>query len=252
MVGDAGNDYHQKVILPGVVKLLGDLANKRVLDVACGQGVLCRHMAREGAVVTGVDAAESLLTAARERSAPGAAVQYLAADVRKLSETPGLSAMRFDAATCVLAVQNFTPLSPVWQGIHRLLLPRGRLVLVFMHPCFRVPKHSGWGWDQANNAQYRRVDHYLSSEKTPIAMHPGAKPDETTMTYHRPLQAYVNTLASAGFMIDHIDEWPSHRISQAGPKKAALDASRREIPLFMALRAVKMEAAGEGEPAAPI
>ena len=97
LVGDAGNDYHQKVILPGVVKLLGVLGNKRVLDVACGQGVLCRHVAKEGAVVTGVDAAESLLAAARERSAPGAAVQYLAADVRKLGETPGLSAMRFDA-----------------------------------------------------------------------------------------------------------------------------------------------------------
>jgi hypothetical protein len=121
-----------------------------------------------------------------------------------------------------------------------VLKPAGHLILVLMHPCFRIPKQSAWGWDEKSKSQFRRVDQYLTSSKTPIQMHPGSDPSSTTLTFHRPLQAYLNTLGSHGLLIDHIEEWPSHKKSQPGPKAAALDKSRKEIPLFLAIRARKM------------
>src|SRR4051794_19309576 len=57
LVGDEGSEYQQKVVHPGVVRLLGLAAGDPVIDVACGQGVLCRVLAERGADVTGVDAA---------------------------------------------------------------------------------------------------------------------------------------------------------------------------------------------------
>ena len=42
---------------------------------------------------------------------------------------------------------------------------------------------------------------------------------------------------SAGLWIDRIDEWTSHKTSPEGPRKKALDKSRKEIPMFLALRA---------------
>src|SRR5258705_953134 len=42
LVGDSGSEFHREVVLPGVVRLLAPAAGERVLDVACGQGVLCR------------------------------------------------------------------------------------------------------------------------------------------------------------------------------------------------------------------
>jgi 2-polyprenyl-3-methyl-5-hydroxy-6-metoxy-1,4-benzoquinol methylase len=239
LVGDEGSEYHQQVIIPGLLRLLNIRPAMKILDIACGQGVACRALAQQGALVTGVDAAPALIEAARRRNEKDhLPITYLVGDATRLTTHADLAGQSFDAAVCVLAIQNLTPLSPVWQGCKALLKPGGPLVLVLMHPTFRIPKHSSWGWDEAAAVQYRRVDQYLTSSKAEIQMHPGAAPSETTTTFHRPLQAYVNTLGNAGLLIDRIDEWTSHKTSQAGPKKAALDRSRKEIPMFMAIRAL--------------
>jgi ubiquinone/menaquinone biosynthesis C-methylase UbiE len=236
LVGERGSEYHQKIVIPRTLRLLEMKRGERVLDVACGQGVVCRALAESGVRVTGVDAAPALIDAARRRNTTDRlAIDYRVGDVRRLGEV--LGAERFDAAVVILAIQNIAPLSPVWEGCRAHLAPGGKLVIVMMHPCFRIPRASGWGWDERAGAQYRRIDQYLSSSQTEIQVHPGSAPAETTPSFHRPLQAYVNTLGSAGFAIDRLEEWPSHKTSPEGPRKRALDRSRKEIPLFLALRA---------------
>jgi len=238
LVGERGSEYQQKVVIPGTLRLLETKAGERVLDVACGQGVFCRALAERRVRVTGVDAAPALIEAARRRNASDRwAIEYRVGDARRLAEVvePG----SFDAALCVLAIQNLAPLSPVWEGCWQALQPGGRLVVVLMHPCFRIPRSSQWSWDERAKRQYRRIERYLTSSRTEIQIHPGADPARTAPTFHRPLQAYVNTLGSAGLTIDRLEEWPSHRTSPAGPRRAALDESRREIPMFLALRARK-------------
>ena len=239
LVGERGSEYHQEVVIPRTLRLLEAAAGERVLDVACGQGVFCRALAERGVRVTGVDVAPALIEAARRRNeSDRLAIDYCVGDARRLAEVVDPEA--FAAAACILAIQNLTPLSPVWEGCHRALEPGGKLVVVMMHPCFRIPRTSHWGWDERAGRQYRRVEQYLSSSRTEIQIHPGADPSETTPTFHRPLQAYVNTLGSAGLMIDRLEEWTSHKTSPEGPKKQALDESRREIPMFLALRARKL------------
>ena len=53
------------------------------MDVACGQGVLCRLLHGKGAEVTGVDAAAELIRAARQRGPE--AIRYHVRDARELS-----------------------------------------------------------------------------------------------------------------------------------------------------------------------
>jgi cyclopropane fatty-acyl-phospholipid synthase-like methyltransferase len=65
-VGDAGSEYHQKIVLPGTLRLLDLKPGQRVLDVACGQGVLCRVLAERGVQATGVESAAPLLEKARQ------------------------------------------------------------------------------------------------------------------------------------------------------------------------------------------
>jgi 2-polyprenyl-3-methyl-5-hydroxy-6-metoxy-1,4-benzoquinol methylase len=239
LVGDEGSDYHQHVVLPGVLRLLNVAPGQRILDLACGQGVLCRVLAKEGAVVTGIDAAADLIAAAQKRaSIDRLNITYRTGDARALAEDAALPPASFDAATVILAIQNITPLSPVWQGLRRVVKPGGHVVVVMMHPCFRVPRTSTWRWDDVNHNQQRTITTYLTSSKVDIQMHPGRDPGAVTATFHRPLQAYINTMGSAGLLIDHIDEWPSHKKSQPGPKQKALDQSRKEIPMFLAIRAL--------------
>jgi ubiquinone/menaquinone biosynthesis C-methylase UbiE len=234
LVGDEGSEFQREIIFPGVLRLLKLQPGEKVLDVACGQGALCRLLAEKGAEVTGIDAAEPLVRLARERGP--ASIRYLVGDARQLSTLPEAS---FDAATCVLAIQNIDQLAPAFDGIGRLLKPMGRFVLVMMHPCFRGPKHTSWGWDAAQGVQFRRTDRYLLPRKEPIVTHPGKKTGEYTWSFHRPLQNYVRALRGAGMLVDGLEEWPSHKHSDSGPRAAAENQARREIPMFMAVRAVK-------------
>jgi ubiquinone/menaquinone biosynthesis C-methylase UbiE len=234
LVGEEGSEFHREVIFPGVLKLLGLEPGQSVVDVACGQGALCRILHQRGLKVTGVDAALELVKLARERSDPG--IEYFVGDAKQLKF---LSAGKFHAATCVLAIQNIDDLPPVFEGVHRTLAPQGRLVLVMTHPCFRGPKHSSWGWDEQQKVQYRRVDRYLLPRKEPIFTHPGKKTGQYTWSFHRPIQMYVKALRQAGLLVDALEEWPSHKTSTSGPRAAAENTARKEIPMFLALRAVK-------------
>ncbi len=206
-----------------------------MLDLACGQGVLCRILAERGVEATGIDAARELIDAARKRGP--AAIHYHVADAGELAFLPEA---HFDAGACVLAIQNMHPLPPVVNSVARVMKPGGRLVLVMMHPCFRGPKETSWGWDEGKKVQYRRVDRYLVPRKSPIVAHPGAAPDVYTWTFHKPIEAYVKALRQSGLLIDAIEEWASHKMSTSGPRAAAENTARKEIPMFMAIRAIKI------------
>jgi len=70
-------------------------------------------------------------------------------------------------------------------------------------------------------------------------MHPGDKPWEKTVSFHRPLQFYFKALNKNNLLVSRLEEWNSHRTSEAGPKKEAEDTARREFPLFLFLEPVK-------------
>lgn len=238
------SDHYRDVIVPGVTRLLAPAqgwGGVRILDVACGQGVVSRALAAQGASVVGVDGAPSLIDAARARGAgaggAGGATEFHVGDARDLG---GLSLSGpFDLACCVMALSNIEPLDPCLRGIADLLKPGGRLAFVITHPAFRAPDQTSWGWDESAKSQYRRVDGYLSAGQKAIQMHPGGAPGVTTMTFHRPLQTYVRALSEAGFSITTLEEWPALRTSQPGPRAAAENRARREIPLFLAVVAEK-------------
>lgn len=237
MLEDKGNDHYERVILPGTLELLGDLRGKRVLDVACGQGILSRRMAGAGAKVVGIDAAAKLIEAAKERSKE---IEYHAADARDLA---AIGLQDFDAAACVMALTNMDPLASVFDGIAGALKAGGVFVAVIAHPAFRNPGETGWAWDAKKGKQYRRVESYLSQTKKAIDMAPGASARGgeklTTTTFHRPLGVYVRALSAAGLVVDCMEEWISKREATSGPRAPEENRSRTEIPLFLAIRALK-------------
>lgn len=233
LIDERKSDHYTDVIVPGVMRLVSPTPGSRVLDVACGQGVIARAMASIGAQVTGLDAAKGLIDAANKRGGG----TFIHADARQIStlKLPG----DFDAATCVMALTNIEPIEPVLTGVAEQLRTGGAFVFVISHPAFRAPGQTHWGYDDKSGVQFRRVDGYLSTGQHRIQMHPGDAPEIVTWTFHRPIQTYVRALSQAGFMVDLIEEWTSRRQSQPGPKAEAENRSRREIPLFMAVRAVK-------------
>jgi len=128
----------------------------------------------------------------------------------------------------------------VFTEARRILVSGGKLVLVMNHPAFRIPKRSSWGYDEKGKIQYRRVDAYLSASTEKILMHPGQKASQATISYHRSLQDFFKALGKAGFTVSKLEEWISHKKSEAGPRQGAEDTARKEIPLFLMIEATKI------------
>ncbi len=234
-VGEEGSEHHREVALPTLLSLLDPQPGESVLDIGCGQGVLASHIAEAGARYTGIDASPRLVEMARRRH--GKEGRFLLGDARDLAAVPGLREGSYDAATFLLSIQDMDPLERVLESAAWVLKPGRRVVALLIHPAFRVPRQSGWGWDEGRKLQYRRVDRYLTPLPVPVKRVDGSPP---THSFHRPVSAYVNGLSACGLAVDSMLEVPAHRVKspRAGDDRAA-EFARREIPLFLGLRARK-------------
>ena len=233
VVGEEGSYYQKEIILPQTFQMLNLQRGDRVLDLACGQGVFSRFLHSKGMKVEGLDSSAELIACAQSRSEKG--IRFHIEDSRK----PGiLEGEKFDAIACILAIQNIDMLEPVFCNVARWLKPEGRFVMVMTHPCFRIPRQTHWGWDEEKRLEYRRVDLYATETPIPILTPPMVVSEVYTMTYHRSLQSYFKALSGAGLAADGLEEWVSNKVSQPGPRSRAENRARKEIPLFLALRAI--------------
>ncbi len=233
-VGEGGSEHHREVAIPATVRLLEPRPGERILDVGAGQGVLAPVIARTGAQYVGIDASPRLLDLARKHH--GGAGRYILGDARQMSSLQGLSAASFDAVVFLLSIQDMDPLEPVLRSAAWALKPGGRLVIMMTHPAFRMPRQSGWGWDEGRKLVYRRIDRYLTPLPIPMKLLPGRDSTATTRSFHRPLGMYIDGLAEQGLLIDRMDEIPAHKLTTAGENAKAVDLALREIPLFLGLR----------------
>lgn len=116
----AAIDMHWSVDSRGVRPLSG----KRALDVGCGAGLLCEPLARLGAKVTGVDAAQENIAAAQAHAAGGGLeIAYRCGDVAEL----GLSG--FDLVTSMEVIEHVADKPAFFAALAGALAPGGLMVL---------------------------------------------------------------------------------------------------------------------------
>lgn len=240
-VGKRGSEYHRKLAIPAVIDLLRLQPGETIVDIGCGTGVLAAALPSSVNYV-GVDLSRRLLDTAR--TLRGKQRAFVQGDATRLAEVTGLEAQMADAAAFVLSIQDMDPLGGALGGAAWVLKNNGRLALLMFHPCFRVPRQSGWGWDEARALQYRRIDSYLTTREVPVRPVARGRPG-SIKAYHRPLEAYVAALHACGFCLTRLVEVPAFPgITRKGPRAKAENRANAEIPLFLGLSAVKI---GAGE-----
>lgn len=100
------------------------LAGKRALDVGCGAGLLAEPLARLGAEVTGVDAAEETVAVARAHAAgAGLAIDY------RQGELASLGLGQFDLVTAMEVIEHVADKRVFLIELARHLAPGGLMVL---------------------------------------------------------------------------------------------------------------------------
>ena len=222
-------EYQRDLILPNILRLLNIKKGEVILDLGCGAGLFTKEFLNAGAQVIGVDVSKDLIALAKTNANSG---KFYVGSADRLNFLEDNS---INKITIILAIQNMENISSVFMECRRVLKNGGKLFLVMNHPAFRIPKASGWEWDDQIKTQYRRLDSYMSETTEKIRMHPGDQPEATTISFHRPLQIYFKSLSKSGFCVTKLEEWISNKKSEPGPRAKAEDVARKEFPLFLFL-----------------
>ncbi|MFA6515370.1 MAG: methyltransferase domain-containing protein [Candidatus Paceibacterota bacterium] len=230
------DSYQAKVILPNLLRVLNLKKGEQVYDLACGQGYFASIFAHEGANVVASDLSKKLIETAKKDSK-----EKVLFYITPAHRAQFLKDNSVDTVVIVLAIQNIENVNEVLVECKRILKKEGRIVFVLNHPAFRVPQASDWYFE--NGVQSRLISKYLSESKLSIDMTPGEKNPKnkiSTITFHRSLQYYVKLFSKNGFAITRLEEWISHKQSGTGPRQAAEDKARKEIPMFMCIEVKKI------------
>lgn len=116
------------------LRLLGNVAGKRVLDLGCGSGSATILFARQGAHAIGLDPSPELLTAAK-RAAEKAGVKV---ELHQ-GDLADLAFMRADSVDLVFSAWAFgsvPDLNRVFRQVHRVLKEGAPLVFSIPHPTY--------------------------------------------------------------------------------------------------------------------
>jgi ubiquinone/menaquinone biosynthesis C-methylase UbiE len=121
-----------------LLALAAPVAGERVLDLACGTGVVARRLAaRVGAAgaVTGVDINEQMLAFAASAIEGRAPVAWHTADAARLP----LADAAFDLVCCQQGLQFFSDQAGALREAHRVLVPGGCIALAVWRPVEHNP-----------------------------------------------------------------------------------------------------------------
>lgn len=230
-MGTVGAYYHETLIVPNVVKLLNLDSSSKLLDLACGQGVLERSIPSE-VYYLGLDSSKTLISEAEKLNTSPKTHSFRVQDVLNDFSTGGVM---YSHAACILALQNMPTTLNLFKNAASHLLPSSKFVVVINHPYFRIPRKSGWGQDPNNKLMYRRVDVYMTEQVIPIAANPSLKQkSDFTKHFHHPLYKIIESSNQSGFVVSKLFEWVSPKKSFGANAKQE-NRSRAEIPLFMTI-----------------
>jgi ubiquinone/menaquinone biosynthesis C-methylase UbiE len=195
------NSFKTQFLYPLILKNIGSIKSRKILDIGCGSGVFARMLKKNGAQVFAADGSKKLLEIA-EKDNKDKKITYLNIDLNKKNN---LNSRYFDFVTSVHAVMDIENYQNVIKESFRVLKSGGKFIIAIPHPCFSHPiiylKKKLLGrinnkWSKIFWSSYferKKVNKYLvGSYKTNY--------------YHRTIGDYLNEIIKNKFVIEKILE----------------------------------------------
>lgn len=179
-----------------LLRLVGDVTGLRILDLACGHGMLTRELSRRGGHVTGVDISAPLISKALTRNDDIERVTYLEMDA---AAPDALLGEHFDVVVSRFGLSDIDELDAVLDTVARVLRPGGLFAFCILHPCF-----PGWPSKDARPSWDPATGYYDEGFWRPDGPPHGVRP--RVGANHRMLCTYINALAERNLLLERLEE----------------------------------------------
>lgn len=194
--------------------LLPSFKDKKILDLGCGFGDLCKFAENDGArKVVGIDISKNMIDKAKKINY-GEKISYLNLPMEKINEINE----KFDFVLSSLAfhyVENFNKLI---KNIKNLLVPNGYLIFSQEHPvatAFIPPKNKKIDSKiDIENKRYYLLSDYNNNGKRSIHWN-----IDGVVKYHRNFTTIINTLSENNFIIEKlVESYADEEVIKLEPK----------------------------------
>jgi ubiquinone/menaquinone biosynthesis C-methylase UbiE len=209
---------------PVLLELLGDVRNKKVMDLGCGDGGFGSDLLQLGVIhYTGVDGSTNMIKYAQENLMSDKA-DFILSNLEDLQTDDN----EYDLILSRMVLHYIAELDPLMQKVYTALKPGGKFVFSVMHPVITATFDHFSGKEKRN---HWIVDNYFETGRRVEAWM-----DHSVVKYHRTIEGYISLALAAGFKISNLKE--------AEPRKEYFLEEkeyrrRTKIPLFLILELEK-------------
>lgn len=194
--------YNELLEMPATLKLLGNVKNKRILDLGCGAGIYAKILAKKGAKVKGIDISEEQIKIAKRENPK---IEFRAGNAEKLP----YKNKEFDIVLTALVLEHLKEWDKILAEIRRVLKKNGMFVFSIGNPvtnCIRV-----------NNR--RRISIKREYFREIRAKSRWGEKGVCMIWYHKTYGTIVRSLVRNGFdLVDYEDAKPINKSKKLFPK----------------------------------
>lgn len=210
---DDGDSARRDLIDPAIFKIASNITGRQVLDAGCGNGYLARKLARQGAVVTGLEPAEALYSYCVEKEeSDKLGITYIQSSIEDLNSTD-----KFDQIFVINVLMDVPDYFKSLKKCVSALKAGGELIISILHPAFPGFEND---WNELGHVE---IEEYFDPK--PIKQKYGH-------IFHRPVSTYVNDITSLGCVIEELVE---PRLSNS-----AQESRNKHVPQFLIIKARKI------------
>lgn len=191
---DSGDSVRELLLDSVMLRLVGDVTGRRVLDLGCGEGRFCRMLSERGAETVGIDPTRTLVATAASRHPSGSYV-------RAPAENLPFADASFELAVSYITLVDIEGYREAISEVARVLKPGGRFVVANVG---FTSASSAWVRDEQGRRLYRPVDRYLEERPIPLQWR-----NIQVINWHRPLSAYMRAYLGEGLLLrDFLEPMP--------------------------------------------
>ncbi len=212
-------------IMPNMLRFMGDVAGKKILDLGCGEGGYSRELAKKGAQLVSVDCSiKAIEYAMAIANKEALAIRHY---VRNSNDLFDIESEQFDIVLCSMMLMDCEDLEGTLKEVARVLKPNGRLFASVLHPCFDGNHDTGIGRQGEGIERQVVVKNYFEPNEWEAPLWKGTIP---VIWRHRTMEEYVKAFIGAGLTIVDLNE---PRATDEQAKISVALAWLQKIPLYL-------------------
>ncbi|MEK3917710.1 bifunctional 2-polyprenyl-6-hydroxyphenol methylase/3-demethylubiquinol 3-O-methyltransferase UbiG [Paenibacillus sp. FSL H7-0331] len=228
-----GNEFLKAIVLPYYgafiseenYQLFGDISEKKLLEIGCGNGQSMQyHAERNASELWALDISERQIEkAARHLVSIGVSAKLICSP---MEEECGIPEDYFDYVYSIYAIGWTIDLEGTFCRIASYLKKDGVFIFSWSHPIHRCVTD--------DNGRFFFQKSYFDETWYPVAV------EGELLLADRKLSCYVNALAKAGFVVEQMIEQPDDDIMHSSDNNSDKIKRAKMLPLTFVIKARKL------------